>query len=126
MSAFTRFAQEASRAAGQPAVFALALGVVVVWLLAGPLVGFSEKWMWLIHTVTSIVTFVLVFLLHNAENRNTEAMQIKLDEIVRSLDRSRKAVLDLEELDEHDLARIQKHYEDIAARAREEGKDLKP
>lgn len=121
MSRFTRFATQGSHLAGRSGAFALAVAVVVLWLLSGPLFGFEERWMWVIHTVTSIITFLMVFLLHNAENRNTEAMQIKLDEIIRALDKSHKAVLDLEELDESQLEHLHKKYEALAAKSRSEG-----
>lgn len=118
---FTRFSKHLSHGAGRPMAFVFASSIVIGWLLAGPVFGWSERWMWFIHTLTSIVTFLMVFLLQNSENRNTEAMQVKLDEVVRSLEGSHKAVLDLEELDEAELARIQKHYERLAARARRDG-----
>jgi low affinity Fe/Cu permease len=110
---FTSFAKHAAHGAGKPVAFVLAGIVIVGWLATGPLFGYEDRWMWFIHTVTSIATFLMVFLLQNSENRNTEAMQIKLDEIIRSLDKSHKAVLDLEELDESELERIQAKYEEL-------------
>ena len=85
-SRFSRFAKSTARAAGHPGVFGLAVLIVVVWLASGPVFGFSDTWQLVINTGTTIVTFLMVFLIQNTQNRDGEAMQLKLDEIIRSLD----------------------------------------
>jgi low affinity Fe/Cu permease len=81
---FSDFAKKTARAAGQPMVFALAVGVVILWLITGPLFGFSDTWQLIINTGTTIVTFLMVFLIQNTQNRDSEAMHIKLDELIRA------------------------------------------
>ncbi len=108
---FTRLAMHASHGAGRPAAFIVAALIVVAWAVTGPMYEFSDRWMWVIHTATSIATFLLVFLLHNSESRNTEAIQIKLDELIRVIDDTRKGVLDLEKLDQSQLDEIHERYE---------------
>lgn len=123
MKGFTKLAKEASRFTGQPLCFGLAVGVVLAWLVSGPLFGFSDTWQLIINTGTTIVTFLMVFLIQNTQNRDTEAMHIKLDELIRATKAAHNALLDLEEMDEEALQRIRKQYEEIArrARARESG-----
>lgn len=116
---FTRFAKWTARAAGRPKSFALALTVVVVWAATGPLFGFSDTWQLVINTGTTIVTFLMVFLIQNTQNRDTEALQIKLDELIRVTRGAHNALLDLEELDDRQLDRIRDYYEELADRARE-------
>jgi len=119
---FTRMAMAVSRAAGEPVTFALALGVVIVWGLSGPIFGFGDTWQLVINTGTTIITFLMVFLIQNSQNRDTEALQIKLDELINALEGTNEALLDLEELDEKDLDRIRKAYLAKAVRARTAGK----
>jgi len=118
VSLFTRFARVASTAAGRPITFIAAVLIIVVWALSGPLFGFSDTWQLVINTGTTIVTFLMVFLIQNTQNRDTEALQIKLDEIIRSIRGARNEVLDLEEMDEKELNRIRKEYLDLAEHAR--------
>lgn len=82
-SAFTRLAKKASTFTGRPACFALALGIIVAWAVTGPLFGFSDTWQLVINTGTTVITFLMVFLIQSTQNRDTEAMQIKLDELIR-------------------------------------------
>src|SRR5690349_13818052 len=103
---FTRFAKWTSRMAGRPVSFALAAGIVLTWGLTGPMFGFSDTWQLVINTGTTIVTFLMVFLIQSTQNRDSEAMHIKLDEIVRALEGAHNALLDLEELEEADLDKI--------------------
>ena len=116
---FSRLAKWASRAAGRPLGFALAVLVVLAWILTGPLFGFSDTWQLVINTGTTIVTFLMLFLIQNSQNRDTEAMQIKLDELIRVSRSANTALLDLEELEEKELDDLRAHYEDMARQARE-------
>lgn len=106
---FRRFAEATSRTAGKPVAFILAVTVVAVWAMTGPLFGFGDTWQLVINTSTTIITFLMVFLIQSSQNRDTAAVQIKLDELIRT-SRAHNALLDLEELDEEDLDRIRKHY----------------
>lgn len=115
---FTRFAKWTARAAGQPAAFATAVSAIILWALTGPLFGFSDTWQLVINTGTTIVTFLMVFLIQNTQNRDSEAIQVKLDEIIRCLEGAHNALLDLEELDEKELDKIRKDYEALAEDAR--------
>lgn len=115
---FTRFAKWTARATGRPAAFAVAAGVVLVWSVTGPLFGFSDTWQLVINTGTTIVTFLMVFLIQNTQNRDTEALQVKLDELIRVTEGAHLVLLDLEELDGRQLDRIHDTYERLAAKAR--------
>ncbi|HEY7471986.1 MAG TPA: low affinity iron permease family protein [Gemmatimonadota bacterium] len=118
-SRFSRFAKAISRTAGHPAAFGLAILVVALWLLSGPVFGFSDTWQLVINTGTTIVTFLMVFLIQNTQNRDSEAMQLKLDEIIRSLEGAHNVLLDMEELEEKELDRIRVRYVELARLARE-------
>ena len=116
---FTRMAKAAARFTGRPLCFMLALGVVLVWAISGPIFGFSDTWQLVINTGTTIITFLMVFLIQNTQNRDTQALQIKLDELIRSTRGAHNALLDLEELEEKDLQEFQDRYEALAQRARD-------
>ena len=116
---FTRFAKWTARVAGRPATFVLALAVILAWAVTGPLFGFSDTWQLVINTGTTIVTFLMVFLIQNTQNRDTEALHVKLDELIRVSKGAHNALLDLEELDEEHLDLIRKDYEGLAEKARE-------
>ena len=120
VSWFTRFAKSTARHAGQPIAFALAVATVVVWLVTGPLFGFTDSWQLVINTGTTIITFLMVFLIQNTQNRDSEAVHLKLDELIRAIDGAQNALLDLEELDQEDLDEIRDRYEALAEAAREE------
>jgi low affinity Fe/Cu permease len=109
--------------AGKPMTFVIAVVLVVVWAVSGPLFHFSDTWQLVINTSTTIVTFLMVFLIQNTQNRDTAAMQIKLDELIRALEGAHNALLDLEELDEKDLTRFRKRYEQLAEKARDALRD---
>ncbi|MGH8171922.1 MAG: low affinity iron permease family protein [Rhodanobacteraceae bacterium] len=119
-SLFTRFANGASRATGKPLTFVLALLVIIVWGVTGPIFGFSDTWQLIINTGTTIVTFLMVFLIQNTQNRDSEAMHVKMDELIRSMSGAHNALLDLEELDEKTLDTIRARYRKLAAKARED------
>ena len=118
-SVFSRFSKWTARTTGRPFTFVLAVLVIVVWAISGPLFGFSDTWQLVINTGTTIVTFLMVFLIQATQNRDAEAMQVKLDEIIRAIGSARNEVLDLEELEEEDLDEIRQTYADLATKARE-------
>jgi low affinity Fe/Cu permease len=99
-------------------VFAAAFAVVIIWGLLGPAFHFSDSWQLVINTGTTIVTFLMVFLIQNTQNRDGEAVQIKLDQLIRTIEGAHNALLDLEELSERELAVIKRRYADLAERAR--------
>ena len=117
---FTRFAKWTARASGRPRTFLLAVAVIVVWAGTGPLFGFGDTWQLVINTGTTIITFLMVFLIQNTQNRDAEAIQVKLDELIRAMEGAHTELLDLEELEEDELDRIRAQYERIAERARAE------
>jgi low affinity Fe/Cu permease len=117
-SLFTQFAKATSRATGHPLAFGAAAGIILLWAVSGPLFGFSDTWQLVINTGTTIITFLMVFLIQNSQNRDSEAIQVKLDELIRAMDGAHLALLDLEELDDADLQRICKDYRDLAKQAR--------
>src|SRR3954463_10577097 len=115
---FTRFTKWTAHATGRPAAFLLAVVVVLTWGLTGSYFHFSDTWQLVINTGTTIVTFLMVFLIQATQNRDGEAVQVKLDEIIRAIGNARNEVLDLEELEEKDLDRIKKDYHEMAQKAR--------
>jgi low affinity Fe/Cu permease len=119
-SSFHRFARTASRAAGHPAAFCGALAIIVTWAVSGPLFDFSDTWQLVINTGTTIITFLMVFLIQSTQNRDSAAMHVKLDELIRSLEGAHLALLDLEELEDEDLDRICGDYRELARRARQD------
>jgi len=119
-SLFTRFAKWTSHAAGHPATFVAAVLVLLVWAVSGPIFGFSDTWQLVINTGTTIITFLMVFLIQNTQNRDSAAMQLKLDEVIRAINGAHNGLLDLEELSDEELDRIKGHYEALARKSREE------
>jgi len=115
---FTRFAKATSRAAGRPGAFGVAIAVVVLWAATGPLFHYSDTWQLVINTGTTIVTFLMVFLIQNTQNRDSEAAHLKLDELIRALEGAHNALLDLEDLDDEELDKIRATYADLAESAR--------
>jgi len=117
---FDRFARFAARLAGRPLAFNIAIVIIVVWMLSGPLFGFSDTWQLIINTATTIVTFLMVFIIQHTQNRDTDAIQIKLDELIRAVDTAENMLLDLEEMEEEELEILRQRYLELARRAREE------
>jgi low affinity Fe/Cu permease len=117
-SFFTRIAKGTSRLVGRPGAFLLVVILVITWALTGPLFGFSDTWQLVINTSTTIITFLMVFMIQNTQNRDTAAIQIKLDELIRATQGAHNAILDLEKLDEAELAAYLERYEALAAQAR--------
>jgi low affinity Fe/Cu permease len=115
---FVRFAQWVSRVTGRPITFFIAVATILVWGISGPLFGFSDTWQLVINTATTIITFLMVFVIQNTQNRDTAAIQIKLDELIRATQGAHNALLDLEELDEEELKAYLTRYEELAAAAR--------
>ena len=119
-SGFTRFAKATARYAGRPATFAAAVAVILGWGVSGPLFHFSDTWQLVINTGTTIVTFLMVFLIQNTQNRDSEALQVKVDELIRVTKGAHKALLDLEELEDKELDAKHAEYEALAEKARGE------
>ncbi len=117
---FSRFAKWIARATGHPLSFILAVLVILAWLIMGPHFNFSDTWQLVINTGTTIITFLMVFLIQNTQNRDSAALQLKVDELIRSLKGAHNALLDLEELTDEELARFKQQYEWLARQARED------
>jgi low affinity Fe/Cu permease len=115
---YTRFAKWAATISGRPATFILALALIIVWVVTGPIFHFNDTWQLAINTATTILTFLMVFLIQNTQNRDTQAIQIKLDELIRSTQGAHNALLDLEELEDEQLHGFVKRYEMLAEEAR--------
>ena len=116
--AFNRASQWAAQGAGRGVTFIAAVTLVVIWAATGPAFGYSQTWQLVINTSTTIITFLMVFLLQNTQNRDTDALQIKLDELIRVTRDARQELLDLESLPQEDLQKLQQGYVEVAERAR--------
>lgn len=115
---FVLISQKVSYATGHPVAFCIALLIVIIWGITGPLFGFNDTWQLVINTGTTIVTFLMVFLIQSTQNRDTAAMQLKLDELIRVTEGAHTVLLDLEELSEDQLEKFREQYEKIAATGR--------
>lgn len=115
---YSRFASSASHFCGRPRVFSLAVGIILLWIVTGPFFAFSDTWQLVINTGTTIVTFLMVFLIQNTQNRDTAAMQIKLDELIRATRGAHNALLDLEEIEQETIDRFRAKYIALAEEAR--------
>ena len=115
---FTRFTEWASHASGHPMATVLAFLVILIWAGAGPMFHYSDTWQLVINTVTTLITFLMVFLIQSSQNRDTAALQIKLDEIIRVLKRADNSLLNLEQLDDAELEKIRTRYDKLAQVAR--------
>ena len=120
---FNRVANACSRMFGTAGAFWIAVAIVAVWALTGPLFHFSDTWQLVINTGTTIVTFLMVFLIQNTQNRDSAAIQLKLAEIIRSTQGAHNAMIDLEKLSQADLDKIRSLYEHLAEKARWEGRN---
>jgi low affinity Fe/Cu permease len=123
---YSKFAKKASHFCGRPRIFTIAVAIIAVWIVTGPIFGFSDTWQLVINTGTTIITFLMVFLIQNTQNRDTQAIQVKLDELIRATKGAHNALLDLEELEEETLDAFRLKYQALAAAARAniEGGDL--
>ena len=117
--AFERVALAITRAAGSARAFAVAMAVIVVWAATGPLFGFSDTWQLVINTGTTIVTFLMVFLIQQSQNKDSVAIQLKLNELVAALDGASNRLISVEGLSQHDLSVLQAHYQRLAGMAKE-------
>jgi low affinity Fe/Cu permease len=111
---FVHFAQWIAHATGRPIAFLLAFASLVVWAMLGPLFGFSDTWQLVINTATTIITFLMVFVIQNTQNRDTAAMHIKIDELIRVTQKARNTLLDLEELDDRELETLHRDFQKLA------------
>jgi low affinity Fe/Cu permease len=118
-SPFDRFAKLCAHVAGHPGAFAAAMGLILLWLVSGPLFGFSDTWQLVINTATTIVTVLMVFVIQNTQNRDGAAIQIKLDELIRAAEGAHNGLLNLEELSESDLEKFRQQYLELAEQARD-------
>jgi len=116
---YKNLAKSVAHFCGRASTFTLALGVILVWIVTGPIFGFSDTWQLVINTGTTIITFLMVFLIQNTQNRDTEAIQIKLDELIRATKGAHNALMDLEELEEASLTQFRSRYAALAAAARD-------
>jgi low affinity Fe/Cu permease len=117
---YLRFSKKLSVLSGKPGTFVIAVLLVVLWACTGPIFGFSDTWQLVINTSTTIITFLMVFLIQNTQNRDTEAIQVKLDEIIRAIDGAHNALLNLEDLSEKELDQFKARYAKLAVLAKEE------
>ncbi len=117
---FEKFAKKTAYYAGMPYTFIGAALLIVVWAVSGPVFGYSDTWQLVVNTSTTIITFLMVFLIQNTQNKDTMALQLKLDELIRSHDDAHDALIDLEELSEKELEEIRDHYELLAEKARKQ------
>lgn len=115
---YSRLAREAAHFCGRPRTFVFAVAIIAVWIVTGPLFGFSDTWQLVINTGTTIITFLMVFLIQNTQNRDTEAIQVKLDELIRATEGAHNVLLDLEELEEETLEAFRTKYQALANAAR--------
>jgi low affinity Fe/Cu permease len=122
---FTRWDRRAARISGRPVASVLAFSVVLAWLVTGPVFRYSDTWQLVINTGTSVITFIMVFLIQSSQNRDTEALQIKLDELIRAIEQADNTLLNLEELEEDELDHIRARYGKLAEEARKIGEAKK-
>lgn len=117
---FTRFARATALHAGKPATFAIAAGLIVAWAISGPFLGFSNTWQLMVNTGTTIVTVLMVFLIQNTQNRDSQAIHLKLDELIRAKKGARNTLLDLDDLSDEELDQLRRNFARLAHRARDD------
>jgi len=110
---FRKFSHRTSQIVGSSWSFVTALSIIVVWALTGPIFGFSDTWQLVINTGTTIITFLMVFLIQNTQNRDAKAMHLKLDELIRAVKGARNSLVDLEDLSDEDLEKLNKEFQKI-------------
>jgi low affinity Fe/Cu permease len=115
-----KFARQSTKYAGKPWTFGLTVVIILLWAVSGPVFHFSDTWQLVINTSTTIVTFLMVFLIQNTQNRDSEAVQLKLDELIRATKTAHTVLLDLEELSEEELDRLKRNYHRLAEEALKE------
>ena len=115
---FDRFSKDVARFAGHPTAFTGAVLIILIWIVSGPLFGFSNTWQLVINTATTIVTYIMVFVIQNTQNRDGEAVQLKLDELIRAVEGAHNGLLNLEDLGEDELEKFRKQYVELAEEAR--------
>jgi low affinity Fe/Cu permease len=118
LDGFQKFSRTIARTSGHPLAFVIAIGLIVIWALSGPMFRSSNTWLLVINTITNIVTFLMIFLIRNSQNRESEAVQLKLDELIRATKEAQNTLLDIEELSEEELDRIKTRFERLASQAR--------
>src|SRR5437016_10279896 len=122
---FRTFARHSSIVLGSAWTFASAILIIVIWGLTGPMFRYSDTWQLIINTGTTIVTFLMVFLIQNTQNRDAKAVHLKLDEVIRALKGARNQLIDLEKLSDEDLTRLEKQFERVRKKAERNGKNAR-
>lgn len=117
---FSKFARTIAYGSGKPGTFGAAVLIIVLWGVSGPLFGFSDTWQLVINTSTTIITFLMVFLIQNTQNRDSQAMQLKLDELIRAIEGAHTALIDLEELTDEEIVIVRNKYLSLAKKGRED------
>jgi low affinity Fe/Cu permease len=120
---FRAVAQRVAEWMASPAMFLAAIGTIVAWLAVGPMYGYSDTWQLVVNTGTSVITFLMVFLLQNTQSRDTRAIQLKLDELLRSVKSARNELVRLEDLSDEDLEKLKKEFSNLAATSKCEGEN---
>ena len=118
---YSRFAKAAAHFCGRPRVFVFAVGVIAAWIFTGPIFGFSDTWQLVINTGTTIVTFLMVFLIQNTQNRDAKAVHLKLDELIRALKNARNELVDLEDLSDVELKKLEEQFKSMRKQAENDG-----
>ena len=122
---FRKFANKTSEIVGSPWAFITAVAIIVVWAVTGPIFGFSDTWQLVINTGTTIITFLMVFLIQNTQNRDAKAIHLKLDELLRGVEGARTGLVDLEDLTDEDLKKLQAEFQHLREHHRPADDDIK-